>query len=83
MCPPCRRAQFQIRGIRSTSHLKRSHCHRGFRTYVLAFEAASGTALLTQVLIWGAAFWVIVAVVAWANGGSLTRRQDSPAREAM
>jgi len=52
-------------------------------TYVLASEATSGTALLIRVLIWGAAFWVIVAVVAWANGGSLTRRQDSAAREAL
>jgi hypothetical protein len=41
-------------------------------TYVLASEATSGSALLTQVLIRGAAFWVIVAIVAWANGGSLT-----------
>ena len=52
-------------------------------TYVLASEATSGTALVTQVLIWGAAFWFIVAVVAWVNGGSLTRHQDSATRDAL
>jgi hypothetical protein len=45
-------------------------------TFILAREAASGTGLVTPVLLWGAAFWVIVAAVAWANGGHLTRRQN-------
>jgi membrane protease YdiL (CAAX protease family) len=48
-------------------------------TFVLASyfsEATSGTAALTRVLVWGAAFWLIVAVVALANGGHLTRRRD-------
>jgi membrane protease YdiL (CAAX protease family) len=51
-------------------------------TYVLASEAKPGTALLTQVLVWGAFFWAIVAVVALANGGHLTRRQDGAAPKA-
>jgi uncharacterized protein len=45
-------------------------------TFTLASGATSGTALLAPVLIWGAAFWVMVTMVAWANGGHLTRRQD-------
>lgn len=49
--------------------------------YVLAAEAVSGTAVLTQVLLWGAVFWLIVAVVAWTNGGRLTPREDAAARE--
>ena len=52
-------------------------------TFVLASEATSSTALMAPVLIWGAAFWVIVAVVAWANGGSLTRRRDAGAQEGV
>jgi membrane protease YdiL (CAAX protease family) len=40
-------------------------------TLILAAEATSGLALLSTVLMWGAAFWVIVAVVAWLNGGRL------------
>jgi membrane protease YdiL (CAAX protease family) len=51
--------------------------------FVLASEATSSAALVAPVLIWGAAFWAIVAVVAWANGGSLTRRQDSAPQEGM
>ena len=51
--------------------------------FVLASEATSSTALVAPVLIWGAAFCVIVAIVAWANGGHLTRRQDAAAREAV
>jgi CAAX protease family protein len=51
--------------------------------FILASEATSSTALLAPVLIWGAAFWVIVAIVAWANGGHLTRRQDAAAQEAL
>ena len=46
-------------------------------TYVLASEATSWTALVIPVLVWGAAFWLIVAVVAWANGGHLTRGQNA------
>ena len=49
--------------------------------FVLASEATSSAALVVPVLIWGAALWVIVAVAAWANGGSLTRRQDAAAQE--
>jgi membrane protease YdiL (CAAX protease family) len=46
--------------------------------YVLsvASEATSGAELLGPVLVYGAAFWVIIAIVAWANGGHLPRRQD-------
>jgi uncharacterized protein len=44
---------------------------------VLASEATSSAALVVPVLIWGMAFWLIVAVVAWANGGHLARRQDA------
>lgn len=40
----------------------------------LGSEATSGIALLTPVLVWGAAFWAIVGGVAWVNGGHLTRR---------
>ena len=36
-------------------------------TFVLASEATTSAALVVPVLISGAAFWVIVAVVAWAN----------------
>jgi hypothetical protein len=43
---------------------------------VLASEAKSGTALLTPVLVWGAVFWVIVAAVAWTNGGHLTATSE-------
>ena len=50
--------------------------------FVLASEATSSTALVAPVLIWGAALWLIVAVVAWANGGTLTRRQEPAARKA-
>jgi uncharacterized protein len=50
---------------------------------VLASEATSSLALLAPVLIWGAAFWLIVAVVAWANGGSLTRRRNAAAQETV
>jgi CAAX protease family protein len=45
--------------------------------FVLASEATSSAALVVPVLVWGAALWVIVAVVAWANGGSLSRRQHT------
>ena len=44
---------------------------------ILASEATSATALVVPVLVWGAAFWLIVAVVAWTNGGHLNRRQDA------
>jgi membrane protease YdiL (CAAX protease family) len=55
-------------------------------TYILASyfsEATSGTAALTRVLVWGAAFWMIVAVVALANGGHLARHQDTAARQGV
>lgn len=42
--------------------------------FILVSEATPGTGAVTKVLVWGAVFWVIVAVVAWANGGHLTRR---------
>jgi membrane protease YdiL (CAAX protease family) len=51
--------------------------------FVLASEATSSAALVVPVLIRGAALWLIVAVVAWANGGSLTRRQNPAAKEGM
>ena len=51
--------------------------------FVLASEATSSAALVAPVLLWGAALWLIVAVVAWANGGSLTRRRDAAAHEGM
>jgi uncharacterized protein len=46
-------------------------------TFILASvgsEATSGIAILIPVLVWGAAFWVIVGAVAWANGDHLTRQ---------
>jgi hypothetical protein len=46
--------------------------------FILAAEAKDGTAAVTTVLVWGAMFWVLVAVVAWANGGHLTRRGHRP-----
>lgn len=46
-------------------------------------EAASGIELITPVLIWGAVFWVIVPVVAWANGGHLTQGQDTAVQEGV
>ena len=52
-------------------------------TFTLASEATSSTALVVPVLIWGAAFWVIVAIVAWANGWHLARRQDAAAQEGV
>jgi membrane protease YdiL (CAAX protease family) len=51
--------------------------------FVLASEATSATALVVPVLVWGAAFWLIVTVVAWANGGSLTQRQEAAAQEGV
>ena len=44
---------------------------------VLTSEATSSAALVVPVLIWAAAFWVMVAIVVWANGGHLIRRQDA------
>jgi uncharacterized protein len=52
-------------------------------TFTLASEATSSTALVVPVLIWGAVFWVIVAIVAWANGWHLARRQDAAAQEGV
>ena len=52
------------------------HAPISVTTYVLASEATSTAAVLTPVLVWGAALWVIVGVVAWANGGHLTRGQE-------
>jgi membrane protease YdiL (CAAX protease family) len=49
---------------------------------ILASDAMPGTAAVTKVLVWGAVFWVIVAVVAWANRGHLTGRQDGGAQES-
>jgi uncharacterized protein len=49
--------------------------------YILGSEVTSGAAVVTQVLVWGACFWVIVAIVAWANGGHLTRCEDAAAKE--
>jgi hypothetical protein len=49
--------------------------------FVLASEATSATALVVPVLVWGAAFWLIVTVVAWANGGTLTQRPEAAAQE--
>lgn len=36
-------------------------------TYILGSEVRSGTAFVIPVLVWGALFWVIVAVVAWTK----------------
>jgi uncharacterized protein len=55
------------------------HVPISVNAFVIASEATSSAALVVPVLIWGAALWVIVAVAAWANGGSLTRRQDTAA----
>jgi membrane protease YdiL (CAAX protease family) len=51
--------------------------------FVLASEATSSSALVVPVLVWGAAFWVLVAVVAWANGGTLAQRQEAAAQEGV
>ena len=51
--------------------------------FVLAAEATSSAALTVPVLVRGAALWVIVAIVAWANGGSLTRHPDAAAQERV
>ncbi|HEX6579951.1 MAG TPA: type II CAAX endopeptidase family protein [Actinomycetota bacterium] len=40
-------------------------------------EGVSGIVLVTPVLIWGAVFSMMVAAVAWANGGHLTGRQHA------
>lgn len=50
-------------------------------TYILIADSIPGTAAVTKVLVWGAVFWILVAVVAWANGGRLTRREDTAAKE--
>jgi membrane protease YdiL (CAAX protease family) len=50
------------------------HVPISVNAFVLASEATTSAALVIPVLVWGAAFWVIVAAVAWAKGGSLTRR---------
>jgi membrane protease YdiL (CAAX protease family) len=51
--------------------------------FVLASEATSSSALVVPVLVWGAALWLIVAVVAWANGGTLAQRQEAAAQEGV
>jgi membrane protease YdiL (CAAX protease family) len=43
-------------------------------TLIVAPLAISGVALLTYQLVWSAALWVVVAVVALANHGHLTRQ---------
>jgi hypothetical protein len=48
--------------------------------FVVASEGKSGSAVMVQVLVWGASFWAIVAIVAWANGGRLTRPREKAAR---
>ncbi len=35
---------------------------------------ASGMSLLTSILAWAAALWIVVAVIAVANGGQLSRQ---------
>jgi len=45
--------------------------------FILATDDQPGTTAVTKVLIWGAVLWVIVAAVAWANHGHLTRSPDS------
>ena len=52
-------------------------------TFILISDGAPGTAAVTKVLVWGAAFWVMVAAVAWANGGHLTRGQDAATQEGV
>ena len=41
-------------------------------TFILVADGAPASAAVTKVLVWGALFWTIIAVVAWANGGHLT-----------
>ena len=43
-------------------------------------EGVSGIVLVTPVLVWGAVFSMMVAAVAWANGGHLTGRQQEAPR---
>lgn len=53
-------------------------------TYILAPSAGtSGIALAAPVLVYGAVFWLIVAIVAWANGGHLARQQDAATKEVV
>lgn len=39
---------------------------------ILAIDGVSGTAAVTTALVWAAAFWFIVGVVAWVNHGRLS-----------
>ncbi|MEI8409714.1 MULTISPECIES: CPBP family intramembrane glutamic endopeptidase [unclassified Kribbella] len=52
-------------------------------TIILASDATPGDATVTKALVWGAAFWAILGVVAWANKGHLTRRQHGVPHEAL
>lgn len=58
------------------------HASASAFTMVVAFEARSAAAVLTQLLVWSASFWAIVGVVAWVKCGHLTRRHDGAARNA-
>lgn len=46
-------------------------------TFILVADGKPATAAVTKVLVWGALFWVMVGVVAWANGGHLTKREET------
>jgi membrane protease YdiL (CAAX protease family) len=50
--------------------------------FILASDSPPGTATVTKVLVWGAVFWLIVAVVAWVNRGHLARRRSRPQAKA-
>lgn len=53
-------------------------------SYILAPSAGiSGTVLVTPVLVYAAVFWVIVAIVAGANGGHLTRQSEAATQRGM
>ena len=53
-------------------------------TFILAPAAAtSGTTLVVPVLVFGTIFWVLVAIVALANGGHLTLDQQPAVRQNM
>jgi membrane protease YdiL (CAAX protease family) len=41
-------------------------------TFIIVPQALAGVALLTWILVWSAALWIVVAAVAVANGGQLS-----------
>lgn len=46
-------------------------------TFVILLPPALGMTLSSYHLVFAAALWLVVGVVAWTNGGHLTRTQDA------